>query len=54
MTVRTEFSNWMTMAGQSFPGMIVRIENGSQVASFTVRTAVTGPSANDGVFSGSH
>lgn len=31
---QTQFSGWIQQAGQSFPGKIVRLENGNQVLSF--------------------
>jgi hypothetical protein len=50
--VTTYFNNWTTAAGQRFPGKIVRSENGTQVASFSISTGGVGPAANDGLFSG--
>lgn len=50
--VVTEFNNWITAAGQRYPGAVLRIEDGAQVGAFTITSAATGPSVNDGLFSG--
>jgi len=50
--VTTEFNKWTTINGQSFPGQIVRKENGSPIFTFTVDSAAVGPSVNDNTFSG--
>lgn len=50
--VTTEFSNWTSTAGQSFPGMITRTENGTTVFTFRISSATVGPTVNDGLFTG--
>jgi len=52
--VTTQFSNWTTRTGQSYPGKIIRTENGTTVFSFTSTAAAIAPLANDGTFLGSN
>jgi len=52
MDITTEFNKWTTINGQSFPGEVVRKENGSPIFTFTVDSAAAGPSVNDNTFSG--
>ena len=49
---QTRFNKWATTAGQTFPGQIVRTENGTTVMTFDVSLAVAGPGANDATFTG--
>jgi len=51
MDVTTDFNKWTTINGQSFPGEVVRKENGSPIFTFTVDSAAVGPSVNDNTFS---
>ena len=39
---QTKFNNWLQQNGQWYPGEIVRLENGSQVAKLTTQQGVTG------------
>jgi hypothetical protein len=50
VTVSTEFGNWSAQNGQSFPGQIVRKENGIVVFSYVINTAAVGSSVSDGLF----
>jgi len=50
--VLTEFTNWITTNGQSFPGQIVRKENDAVVFTFKITGAVASPAVTDGVFPG--
>jgi hypothetical protein len=52
LPVTTEFSNWVTNNGQSFPGRIVRKENGAPVFTFDIASGAISPAQNDGTFSG--
>jgi hypothetical protein len=50
--VITQFDAWIQRNGQSFPGKIVRTENGTVVFTFTITSATAGGAQNDGIFSG--
>ena len=52
LEVETDISGWTTTNGQSFPGQIVRKENGNVVFTFNVAQATAGPAPNDGLFGG--
>ena len=48
---QTQFSNWTQQAGQSYPGKIVRLENGKQTLSFQVQSASVGAAGPTASFS---
>ena len=52
VAVTTEFNNWTTTAHQSFPGQIVRKENGATVFTFNINSATVSPAVTDGIFQG--
>ncbi len=50
--ISTEIGAWTKRDGQSFPGKVVRRENGVVVGSFDIGAAATQPAAADSTFSG--
>jgi hypothetical protein len=50
--ITTQFNNWTTINGESYPQQIVRLENGTTVFTFNIATATIGPAVADGLFSG--
>jgi hypothetical protein len=50
--VSSQYSNWTTQNGQSFPGKLVRKEDGVTVFTLTMSAAAFGKSASDGKFPG--
>jgi hypothetical protein len=47
---QTQFSNWIRLGDQWYPGKIVRLENGRQTLSFQTQQAVTGPATDIAAF----
>jgi hypothetical protein len=52
LEVETDINGWTTTNGQSFPGQIIRKENGNVVFTFNIAQATGGPAPNDGLFGG--
>lgn len=52
LNVETDISGWTTTNGQSFPGQIVRKENGNVIFTFNITQATASPAPNDGLFGG--
>jgi len=50
VAVETDWSGWSNSGGNAIPGQIVRLENGTPVATINIANGQVTASANDGIF----